>query len=83
MWRAGKSSLFYLCVEMDRHGAFQFSPCSYLEGLQGCISMLEETYRNEELLCMLQNQLACCNLNDFQRVEMVRKCEQAVNQYSL
>ena len=30
------------------------------------------------MLWMLQNQLSRRNLNDFQRVEMVRKCEQAV-----
>ncbi len=34
--------------------------------------------RNEVLLWMLKNQLGRRNLNDFQRVEMVRKCEQAV-----
>ncbi len=36
------------------------------------------TDRNEVLLWMLKNQLGRRNLNDFQRVEMVRKCEQAV-----
>lgn len=36
------------------------------------------TDRNAAMLWMLQNQLARRNLNDFQRVEMVRKCEQAV-----
>ena len=34
--------------------------------------------RNEVLLWMLRNQLGRRNLNDFQRVEMVRKCEGAV-----
>ena len=34
--------------------------------------------RNEVLLWMLHNQLGRRNLNDFQRVEMVRKCEDAV-----
>ena len=34
--------------------------------------------RNEVLLWMLHNQLGRRNLNDFQRVEMVRKCEGAV-----
>ena len=34
--------------------------------------------RNEVLLWMLKNQLGRRNLNDFQRVEMVRKCENAV-----
>lgn len=34
--------------------------------------------RNEVLLWMLNNQLGRRNLNDFQRVEMVRKCENAV-----
>ncbi len=34
--------------------------------------------REAAMLWMLQNQLARRNLNDFQRVEMVRKCEQAV-----
>ncbi len=36
------------------------------------------TDRNEVLLWMLNNQLGRRNLNDFQRVEMVRKCEDAV-----
>ena len=34
--------------------------------------------RDEVLLWMLKNQLGRRNLNDFQRVEMVRKCEYAV-----
>ena len=34
--------------------------------------------RNEVLVWMLQNQLSRRNLNDFQRIEMVRKCEHAV-----
>ena len=34
--------------------------------------------RNAVLVWMLQNQLSRRNLNDFQRVEMVRKCEYAV-----
>lgn len=34
--------------------------------------------RNAVLVWMLQNQLSRRNLNDFQRVEMVRKCEHAV-----
>ena len=34
--------------------------------------------REAAMLWMLQNQLSRRNLNDFQRVEMVRKCEQAV-----
>ena len=34
--------------------------------------------RNEVLLWMLKNQLGRRNLNDFQRIEMVRKCEDAV-----
>lgn len=34
--------------------------------------------RETAMLWMLQNQLSRRNLNDFQRVEMVRKCEQAV-----
>ena len=34
--------------------------------------------RNSVILWMLQNQLARRNLSDFQRVEIVRKCEQAV-----
>lgn len=36
------------------------------------------TDRNEVMLWMLQNQLSRRNLNDFQRVEMVRKYENAV-----
>ena len=34
--------------------------------------------RNSVMLWMLQNQLARRNLNDFQRVELVRKCEDAI-----
>lgn len=34
--------------------------------------------RNAVILWMLQNQLSRRNLNDFQRIEMVRKCEEAV-----
>lgn len=34
--------------------------------------------REAAMLWMLQNQLSRRNINDFQRVEMVRKCEQAV-----
>lgn len=34
--------------------------------------------RDEAILWMLRNQLSRRNLNDFQRVEMVRKCEEAV-----
>ncbi|MBQ7220756.1 MAG: hypothetical protein IJS28_07240 [Synergistaceae bacterium] len=34
--------------------------------------------RNAVMLWMLQNQLARRNLNDFQRVELVRKCEDAI-----
>ena len=34
--------------------------------------------REAAMLWMLQNQLSRRNLNDFQRIEMVRKCEQAV-----
>ena len=34
--------------------------------------------RNAVILWMLQNQLARRNLNDFQRVELVRKCEEAI-----
>ena len=38
----------------------------------------EFTDRDEVLLWMLHNQLGRRNLNDFQRIEMVRKCEGAV-----
>ena len=38
----------------------------------------EFTSRDEVMLWMLQNQLARRNLNDFQRSEMVHKCEDAV-----
>ena len=34
--------------------------------------------RDEVKLWMLQNQLSRRNLNDFQRVEMVRRCEDAI-----
>lgn len=38
----------------------------------------EFTDRNEAKVWMLRNQLSRRNLNDFQRVEMVKKCEDAV-----
>ena len=38
----------------------------------------EFTSRDEVILWMLRNQLGRRNLNDFQRVEMVRKCEEAI-----
>lgn len=34
--------------------------------------------RDDVKLWMLQNQLSRRNLNDFQRIEMVRKCEEAI-----
>ena len=40
--------------------------------------LMDFANRKDAMLWMLQNQLARRNLNDFQRVEMVRKCEEAV-----
>ena len=47
-------------------------------GLPYKVMQKEFADRNEVLLWMLKNQLGRRNLNDFQRVEMVRKCENAV-----
>lgn len=42
------------------------------------IIQMEFTSRDEVKLWMLQNQLSRRNLSDLDRVEMVRKCEEAV-----
>ena len=39
---------------------------------------MEFENRDEVLLWIMRNQLSRRNLNDFQRVELVRKCEEAV-----
>ena len=39
---------------------------------------MEFENRNEVLLWIMRNQLSRRNLNDFQRIELVRRCEEAV-----
>lgn len=46
--------------------------------LEESILQKEFSYRDAEKLWMLQNQLSRRNLSDFQRIEMVRKCEDTV-----
>ena len=62
-------------VLVDGHNRYKI--CS-AHGVPYQVVQRDFADRNEVLLWMLKNQLGRRNLNDFQRVEMVRKCEQAV-----
>ena len=62
-------------VLVDGHNRYRICEA---HGLPYKVVQKDFTDRNEVLLWMLKNQLGRRNLNDFQRVEMVRKCEDAV-----
>ena len=62
-------------VLVDGHNRYKICTA---HGVPYDVVQKEFTDRNEVLLWMLHNQLGRRNLNDFQRVEMVRKCEKAV-----
>ena len=62
-------------VLVDGHNRYRICKA---HGVSYDVVQKEFTDRNEVLLWMLHNQLGRRNLNDFQRVEMVRKCEKAV-----
>ena len=47
-------------------------------GIDYDTKQLEFKHREEVLIWIMQNQLSRRNLNDFQRVELVRKCESVV-----
>ena len=62
-------------VLIDGHNRYRICQA---HGVSFKVVQKEFAGRNEVLLWMLHNQLGRRNLNDFQRVEMVRKCEGAV-----
>ena len=62
-------------IIVDGHN--RYSICKR-HGITYTTQQMNFPYRNTVMFWMLQNQLARRNLNDFQRIEMVRKCEQAL-----